>query len=94
MTDEELDRVLQQVAEEIGRLSDDEKELTKQESSRRHLLLSQQEVLKKMQLAREKKDSSTEMQLGIIYGILTSWVAKYPLLLQLVLNLRGKRPLF
>ena len=94
MNEEEMARESQALEEEIKALSDKGDSLTKKEKFLRRVLLSRQDVLSKMKLAREKKDHGGEMQCVIVYGILNSWAANNPLLLQLVLNLRGKRPLF
>jgi len=94
MTDEEMDRALQEVSEQIRKLPEDEKSLSKEERKHRQLLLSQKNVLEKMKLAREKGDANLEVQCAVAYGMLTSWLGKYPYLLRLLFNFKSKRPLF
>ena len=94
MNDTELQQALQEISDRIGCLPEDKKAWSRDEKKWCQLWQSQKQVLERIQLAREKRDMDAEMQLRMIYGILTSWIGKYPFLLRLVLNTRGKRPLF
>ena len=94
MTNEEIDRALQEIDEQVKKLPEDEKSLSKEERNHRQLLLSQKNALEKMKLAREKGDANLEAQCAVAYGMLTSWLGKYPYLLRLLFNFKSKRPLF
>jgi len=93
MTNEELDNAVQDVSEQIKKLPEDEKSLSKEERKHRMLLMSQKNALEKMKLAREKGDANLEAQCAVAYGMLTSWLGKYPYLLHLMFNFKSKRPL-
>ena len=93
MTIEDMDKALQEVSEQIKKMPEDEKSLSKEERNHRQLLLSQQNALEKMKFAREKGDTNLEAQCAVAYGMLTSWLGKYPYLLRLLFNFKSKRPL-
>ena len=93
MTNEEIDKELQEIDEQVKKLPEDEKSLSKEERNHQQLLLSQQNALEKMKLAREKGDTNLEAQCAVAYGMLTSWLGKHPYLLRLLFNFKSKRPL-
>ena len=94
MTNEELEKAMQEVGEKIKNLPEDEKSLSKKERKQRGLLLSQKVALDRIKLAREKNDKDSELQHTITYGMLTSWLGRHPYLMHVFLNARGSRRVF
>jgi len=84
MTDEELQKAIQEVSESIANLSKPDDPLSKEERRRREVLLLKKDVLDKIKDAREKKDKSKELQHTMTYGLLTAWGEKHPYLMSLV----------
>jgi len=80
MTDEELQRAIQEVSKELDKLSNREKPLTKKEKRHRQILSLQKETLQKIKEARAKNDTIQERALTIDYGLLTSMAEKHPFL--------------
>ena len=72
MTNEEINELIQELAEEIEKLSDPEKPLTKAEKKHKNMLLLKLETLEKLMEAREKGKSGREYSLTVTYGLLTS----------------------
>jgi len=84
MTDEEINELIQDLAEKIEKLSDPEKPLTKKEKNYKSILLLQMETLEKLKEAREKGKSQQEFSLTVTYGLLTSLGEKHPLLIPFI----------
>ena len=93
MTDEDLERELRVVCESIDNLPQAEEPLPKEEKQCRDLLSLRKATLEKIKEAKEKKSEDAEMYNSIVYGLLTSWWGKHPLLLHFMVNarLRGIR---
>ncbi len=81
MTDEELQRELQNISEAIDRLSKADEPLTSKERRHRQILLLQKETLQRIKEARAKKDFMQERDQTVTYGLLTSMGEKHPLLM-------------
>ena len=84
MTNEELQRELQNISEAIDRLSNSDEPLTKQEKRRKHILLLKKETLQKIKEAREKNQKDQELLHTANYGLLTSLGEKHPYLMHLI----------
>ena len=81
MTDEELQQTIQEVGEDIDKLSHPDKPLTKEEKRRQNLLSLQKETLQQIREAREKHNATQELSLTVQYGLLSSLGEKHPFLL-------------
>ena len=86
MTDEELQRAIQDVGENIEKLSNSDKPLTKKENGYKQELLHRQRVLYKIKEAKEKNRRDDEMYNSILYSLLTSRIGKYPFLVRFIMN--------
>ena len=85
MTNEELEKLMQEVSEQIDRLSDDpEKPLTRQERTRKLVLNVQREALKKIQSAKAKGSLHQEVRAGMDYALLVRYGEKNPFLMNFV----------
>jgi len=81
ITDEELQRTMQELSDSIDKLSDPDKPLTKEESRRQQVLLLKKATLEKIKEAKAKKNFNQELAHTITYGVLTSFGEKHPLFL-------------
>ena len=86
MTDEELQKTVQEISGEIEKLSAPEKPLSPAERKRQRLLLMKKDTLEKIQQARAKNNPRQEMRLSATYSLLCSFGEKHPLLLRLMQN--------
>ncbi len=84
MTDEELQKEIQDVCESIAHLPKSDKSLSKEERRRREVLLLKKEILDKIKDAREKNRKDQELHNTMVYGLLTSWGETHPYLMSLV----------
>ena len=84
MTDEELQRELQNISESLDRLADSDEPLTKQEKRRKQFLLLKKQTLQQIKQAKEKKDFIQESDHTVTYGLLTSVGEKHPFLMGLL----------
>ena len=84
MTNEEIDVILQEIADELKQWSEYEKELTKQDKRHINLLFAKKDTLEKLKEARAKGKSQQEFSLTVSYGLLTSIGEKYPLLISFI----------
>jgi len=84
MTDEELQKEIQDVCESIDNLPKSDKSLSKEERKCRAVLLLKKELLDKIKDAREKNDKNAELHHSMVYGLLTSWGETHPYLMSLV----------
>ena len=67
MTDEELQQTIQELDEDMDKLSDSDKPLTRKEKRRKQILVLKKETLQKIKTAREKHD--TGIQIAAIVGM-------------------------
>ncbi len=86
MTDEELQQTMQEVTENIDKLSDPDKPLTKEEKKCRQMLLVKKEILQKIKEAKEKGQKHEELYNSVYYSLLTSWGEKHPFLASLAMR--------
>jgi len=84
MTDEELQKEIQDISESINNLSKPDDPLSKEERRCRAVLLLKKETLDKIKDARERNDKNAELHHSMVYGLLTSWGEKHPYLMGLV----------
>ena len=89
MTDEDLEREMQELSENIDELAKADS-LTKQEKRRRNILELKKETLGRIKQAKEKKNQSQEIKLTMDYALLEEYGEKHPLLLHFArIKLRG-----
>jgi len=84
MTDEELQQTIQEISENIDKLSDPAKSLTKKEGNHKRVLLLMKETLERIKTAREKGDKEQEMANMMNYGLLATYGEKHPILTHLM----------
>ena len=84
MTDEQIEKTIQDISESLDELSDPDKPLTKEEGNRKQILLLKKETLQKIKEAREKNEKDQELLHTANYGLLTSLGEKHPYLMHLV----------
>ena len=89
MTDEELETLVKEVSESIGKLSDPEKPLTKEEKNHKQVLILQRETLKSIREAKKKGNWQQEIKAGIDYALLTSYGEKHPFLMYYIKSQSG-----
>ena len=87
MTDEQLQQALQEVSDDIDKLSNSDKPLTKEETSYRKKLLVRKYVLDSIKQAKEKNLKSDELYNSTYYSMLVPWGEKHPILMTLVMRL-------
>jgi hypothetical protein len=81
MTDEELDKLMQELAEQIKQLPEDRaRPLSKAEKKRKLVLRARHEALDRIKAAREKGSLRQEGKAGMDYVLLTEYGDKNPLL--------------
>ena len=85
MTDEELEQTLQDLSQDIDRLSNAEKHLTKEEKKHQTVLSAQREILLKIKNARQKNSMTEEMRHTMLYGLVTSLGEKHPYLMSILI---------
>ena len=83
MTDEEISQEMKELDEDIARLADADKPLSKQERRRQNVNRLKKDTLLRLQQAREKNNLQQEIQCGIDYALLKSFGDRHPLLLHL-----------
>ncbi len=81
MNDEELQKELLAISEELDKLSGTETPLTKTEKRRKHILSLQKSTLLKLKKAREQGERNTEQQQIAMYGMLSACKDKHPIFL-------------
>ena len=89
MTDEEITKLIQELSEELDKLSDSEKPLSKEEKNHINTLLLRKETLQKIKEARKKGKSYQEFSLTMTYGLLTSIGEKHPFLATFIKSKSG-----
>ena|GEM_PF-1632846 len=80
VTDEELHQITQKISDELDKLYNSEKPLTKEEKRHRQILSLRKQTLQKIREARQKGDAFQERDLAVAYGLLTSLGEKHPFL--------------
>jgi hypothetical protein len=85
MTDEELQKLIQEISEQISHLPDDrEKPLSREERKRKVLLQAKSKALNSIKTAREKDNLNQETRASIDYTLLCEYGEKHPLLMNYV----------
>ena len=83
MTDEELQKALQEVSESLDNLPESSKSETERH---RRLLLLKKETLQKIKEAREKGNKEQELNNTVYYSLLNTWGEKHPYLVSLMMS--------
>ena len=83
MTDEELEKTIQEVSESLDNLPEPDEHTPRH---RREMLLLKKKTLFKIKEAKKKGNSSQELRNSVYYSLLTSWGEKHPFLLSLVMS--------
>jgi hypothetical protein len=89
MTDEELETLIREMSEEIDRLENSEKPLTREEKRQKTLLQLQKEALERIKAAQEKGNLSQEVKAGVDYALLKQYGKKHPLLINYIKSQSG-----
>lgn len=84
MTDEQLQRALQEISESIDKLPQSDEALSSEERKRKVVLSMKKQVLERIKDAREKNEKGQELYEIIVYGLLTSVGEKHPYLASLI----------
>ena len=87
MTDEELQKVIQDVTNDIDNLPKDE-------ASRKRMLSLKKDILCKIKEARETNDKDIELVNTALYGLVTSMGESHPYLMYLVQSNIGRMNMF
>ena len=87
MTDEDLEKEIQEVRESLKKLVKPEEPLTKEEISYRETLATRKVVLDRIKEAKEKQRSQDEIYNNLVYSFLKSdWGQKHPFLASMILS--------
>ncbi len=89
MTVEEIQQVIKELEGDLDKLSKLKEPLPKQEKRQKRLLLLKKDTLCKIKEAREQGDDRRELNQTVRYGLLNSWVAKYPFLMRSIMSKIG-----
>ena len=84
MTDEELQKEIQNICESIGNLPESDEALSKEERRNKVILSLKKDILENIKDAREKNERDKELQNTMAYGLLTSLGEKHPYLMSLL----------
>jgi len=87
MTDEQLQRTLQEVSADIEKLSSLERALTEEERKHRARLLRRKYILDKIKEAKEKNRKDDELYNSTVYDWLVPWGEKHPILMGIMMHL-------
>ena len=89
MTNEELDKLIEEVSAQVERLSDPEKSLTKDERNEKFSLQLQKETLERMKNAKEKGNLQQEIKAGMDYALFKNYGKKHPFLVHFIKSQLG-----
>lgn len=85
MTEEELDRLTQEISGDIKLLADDpEKPLSRKERRHKLVLRARRQALEKVKEAKEKGNTNQEVKANLEYTLLTEYAEKNILLYNLM----------
>ena len=87
MSNEQLQQALQEVSEDLDKLNNSEKPLTKEEEKYRKKLVMRKYVLDKIKEAKEKKHKDDELYNSTVYDLLVPWGENHPILMNLMMRL-------
>ncbi|MDD4858867.1 MAG: hypothetical protein PHR56_01480 [Dehalococcoidales bacterium] len=80
MTDQEIEKLLQEMTEGIEKLSVKDQVLTKAQKNDKGLMMAKKDTLLRIKLAREKRESNAEFNNIVFWGALNSWAGKNAIL--------------
>jgi Holliday junction resolvasome RuvABC ATP-dependent DNA helicase subunit len=81
MTDEELDKLVQETTVELGKISEiQEKSLDKAQRTRKAVLRLQDDILKRIKDAKKKGNLQQEAKATMDYSLLAEYGEKHPLI--------------
>ncbi|MFC1914197.1 hypothetical protein ACFLXF_02870 [Chloroflexota bacterium] len=87
MTDEDLEKEIQEVHESINKLAESDEPLTKEKIKDRDTLATRKMVLEMIKEAKEKKRINDEIYNNLVYSFLKSaWVQRHPFLASMILR--------
>ena len=86
MIDTELQQTIQELSEDIDKLSKSEKPLTSDEKKYRRRLLRRRDILSRIKEAREKNQKDEEIYHAAIYEVLMSWGERHPFLMGVMMH--------
>jgi hypothetical protein len=90
MTEEELREEFRNVKDELNRLAQSEKPLTKEEKRLKFALEQSKDVLRRIKETKDKEDKMQEVRHTADYNLLKSYGKRHPLLLHILrIKLRG-----
>jgi len=84
IADEELERTIQEISENLDKLSSSEKPLTEEEKKYRAKLVKRQDILSRIKVAREKNQKDEEIISTAVYDLLVPWGERHPFLMGLM----------
>jgi len=84
IADEELERTIQEISENLDKLSSSEKPLTEEEKKYRARLVKRQDILSRIKVAREKNQKDEEIISTAVYDLLVPWGERHPFLMGLM----------
>ena len=90
MKDEELEKAILELSQTIESLPESKVPLSRQEQRRRELLMARKEILGRIKAAKQKSQENEALYGSMVYGLLTSYGEKHPLLMYLA-NLKLNR---
>ena len=90
MKDEELEELIREVSEQLGKLTArPEKSLSKEERKRKYLLQARSAALDRIKKAKEKGSMNQEVKACLDYALLTEYGEKHPLLMNYLKSQMG-----
>ena len=87
MSNEQLQQALQGVSEDMDKLTNSEKPLTKEEEKYRKKLVMRKYVLSKIQEAKDKNHKDDELYNSTVYDLLVPWGENHPVLMNIMMRL-------
>jgi hypothetical protein len=87
MTDEELETLIWETSEQIDKLSQSDKPLSREEKRHKLVLRLQRESLERMKEAKKKGSIEKETRAATDYAILKNYGGKHPLLFNYIHSL-------
>ena len=84
MTNEEIFNTIKEINEELDKLSDPAKTLSKEEKRHKHILTLRKDILQQILEARATFRGHREFSLTMTYGAVTSLGEKYPFLIPFI----------
>jgi hypothetical protein len=90
MTDEELEKSIKEISEQISQLADSpEKPLSREERRKKVLLQAKSRALNRIKAAKEKGNLNQEIRASMDYTLLCEYGEKHPLLINFMKSQMG-----